>query len=108
MSAFGRSNDAMRQPVQRRALYTCGCCGIAQTPVNPARRNFLKSNAAETRHIIDEFLRVALSFPQIFFSFSANNQEVFHLEKGTLKQRVIQLLGNQYASKLVTVHEPIR
>ncbi len=71
----------------------------------PARRNFLKSNAAETRHIIDEFLRVALSFPQVFFSFSANNQEVFHLEKGTLKQRVIQLLGNQYASKLVTVHE---
>ena len=71
----------------------------------PARRNFLKSNAAETRHMIDEFLRVALAFPQIFFSFTSNNQEVFHLEKGTLKQRVIQLMGNQYTSKLVTVHE---
>lgn len=33
----------------------------------PARRNFLKSNAAEMRHIIDEFIRVALAFPQIFF-----------------------------------------
>lgn len=71
----------------------------------PARRNFLKSNAAETRHIIDEFLRVAMAFPQLFFSFASNNQQVFHLEKGTLKQRVVQLLGNQYTSKLVTVHE---
>lgn len=71
----------------------------------PARRNFLKSNAAEMRHIIDEFLRVALAFPQLFFSFTSNNQQVFHLERGTLKQRVVQLLGSQYTSKLVTVHE---
>ena len=35
----------------------------------PARRNFLKSNAAELRHIVDEFIRVAMSFPEIFFSF---------------------------------------
>lgn len=71
----------------------------------PARRNFLKSNAAETRHIIDEFTRIALSFPGIFFSLSSNGQEVFHLESGTLKQRIIQLLGNNYTSKLVTVKE---
>jgi DNA mismatch repair protein MutL len=56
----------------------------------PARRNFLKSNAAETRHIVDEFIRVALSFPDIFFSLTANGQEMFHLEKGTLKQRIVQ------------------
>lgn len=71
----------------------------------PARRNFLKSNAAETRHIVDEFIRVALSFPEIFFSLSANGQEMFHLEKGTLKQRIVQVLGNQYNAKLVTVQE---
>src|SRR5687768_4774545 len=53
----------------------------------PARRNFLKSNAAELRHIVDEFIRVAMSFPEIFFSFASNGQEVFHLERGTLKQR---------------------
>jgi 6-methylsalicylate decarboxylase len=46
MSAFGRLNDHMRQPVRRRVLYTCGCCGIAQRPVNPARRNFLKGGIA--------------------------------------------------------------
>jgi len=71
----------------------------------PARRNFLKSNAAEMRHIIDEFTRVALSFPHIFFSLVANGQQIFHLEAGSLKQRIIQLLGNSYSAKLVSVKE---
>jgi len=71
----------------------------------PARRNFLKSNAAEMRHIVDEFIRVALSFPDIRFTLTSNGQEIFHLEKGTLKQRIIQILGAHYASKLVSVQE---
>ena len=71
----------------------------------PARRNFLKTNAAELRHIVDEFTRVAMSFPGIFFSMSSNGQEVFHLEKGTLKQRIVQILGNNYNAKLVNVQE---
>jgi DNA mismatch repair protein MutL len=71
----------------------------------PARRNFLKSNAAEMRHIIDEFIRVALSFPEIFFSVISNEQEVFHLEKGTLKQRIVQILGDHLNPKLVSVQE---
>ena len=71
----------------------------------PARRNFLKSNQAETRHIIEEFTRVALAFPSIFFSLSSNGQELLHLEKGSLKQRIVQVLGSSYASKLVSVQE---
>lgn len=71
----------------------------------PARRNFLKSNAAEMRHIIDEFIRVAMAFPQLFFSLVHNGQQVFHLDKGSLKQRVVQLLGNPYNAKLVPVQE---
>jgi DNA mismatch repair protein MutL len=71
----------------------------------PARRNFLKSNAAEMRHIVDEFIRVSMSFPGIFFSLTSNGQQVFHLEAGTLKQRILQILGNQYNAKLVTVKE---
>lgn len=71
----------------------------------PARRNFLKSNAAEMRHIVDEFTRVAISFPEIRFTFTANGQQLFHLEAGSLKQRIVQLLGNQYNAKLVTVKE---
>jgi DNA mismatch repair protein MutL len=71
----------------------------------PARRNFLKSNPSELRHIMDEFIRVAMSFPDIFFSLTSNGQQVFHLEKGTLKQRIVQILGNNYNSKLVSVQE---
>jgi DNA mismatch repair protein MutL len=71
----------------------------------PARRNFLKSNAAEMRHIVDEFMRVSMAYPEIFFSFTANGQELFHLEKGTVKQRIVQLLGNQYNAKVVAVGE---
>lgn len=71
----------------------------------PARRNFLKSNAAEMRHITDEFIRVAMAFPHIFFSMTVNGQQQFHLEAGNLKQRVLQILGNQYASRLVQVKE---
>jgi DNA mismatch repair protein MutL len=71
----------------------------------PARRNFLKSNAAEMRHIVDEFIRVALAFPKILFTLTSNGQQVFHLESGTLKQRIVQILGAGYNSKLVTVQE---
>jgi DNA mismatch repair protein MutL len=71
----------------------------------PARRNFLKSNPVELRHIIDEFTRVALSFPSIFFSLTGNGQQLMHLEKGSLKQRVVQILGSSYTSKLVSVQE---
>ncbi|MCA6481116.1 MAG: DNA mismatch repair endonuclease MutL, partial [Chitinophagaceae bacterium] len=71
----------------------------------PARRNFLKNNAVEMRHIIDEFIRVALAFPGIAFSLQSNGQEVFHLEPGNNRQRIIQLLGNAYQSKLVSVTE---
>src|SRR5215218_6062173 len=71
----------------------------------PARRNFLKSNAAEMRHIIDEFIRVALAFPQVFFSLNSNGQQIFYLEAGGLKQRILQLLGSNYNSKLVSIKE---
>lgn len=71
----------------------------------PARRNFLKSNAAEMRHIVDEFTRVALAFPNIQFTLVANNQQLFYLEAGGLKQRILQLMGSQYNARLVTVKE---
>jgi DNA mismatch repair protein MutL len=71
----------------------------------PARRNFLKSNNTELRQIIDEFIRVSMAFPGIFFSLSSNGQQIFHLEQGTLKQRIVQILGTSYASKLVSIQE---
>lgn len=71
----------------------------------PARRNFLKSNTAEMRHIVDEFIRVAMAFPQLQFSLTSNNQQMFHLEKGSLKQRIVAILGQHYNAKLVSVKE---
>lgn len=71
----------------------------------PARRNFLKSNAAEMRHIVDEFTRVAMAFPEIKFILDSGGQQIFHLEPGSLKQRIVQLLGNNYNAKMVSVKE---
>jgi len=71
----------------------------------PARRNFLKSNSVEMRHINDEFQRVALANPEVFFTLHQDGNEVFHLPKGSLKQRIIHLFGNAYNQKLVPVEE---
>ncbi|MEX8546415.1 MAG: DNA mismatch repair endonuclease MutL [Mucilaginibacter sp.] len=71
----------------------------------PARRNFLKGNSIEMRHIIDEFQRVALAYPQVFFTLHHDGQEVFHLPSASLKQRIVHLFGNNYKEKLVPVKE---
>lgn len=71
----------------------------------PARRNFLKSNPVEMRHIIDEFQRVALANPQVFLTMHHDGQEVYHLPSASLKQRIIHLLGNNYNQRLVPVEE---
>lgn len=71
----------------------------------PARRNFLKSNAVEMRHIIDEFQRVALAHPKIFFSLHSDGNELFHLPSETLKQRIVHLFGKNYNQRLVPVEE---
>ena len=71
----------------------------------PARRNFLKSNSVELKNILDEFIHVSLAHPSLFFSYTNNGQEVYHLEKGSLKQRIVQLMGNSFTSKIVAVEE---
>ncbi len=71
----------------------------------PARRNFLKSNTVEMRHILDEFQRVAIANPDTFFSLHHNNIEVFHLPDGKLRQRVVGIFGNSWNKKLVPVDE---
>lgn len=71
----------------------------------PARRNFLKSNPVEMRHIIDEFQRVALANPQVFLTLHHDGQEVYHLPASGLKQRIVHLLGNNYNQRLVPVEE---
>ncbi|MBQ2186981.1 MAG: DNA mismatch repair endonuclease MutL [Bacteroidales bacterium] len=71
----------------------------------PARRNFLKSNEAELRHINEEFLRITIMNPEIGFTFVSNDKELFHLYPGTLKQRIVGLFGKDYESKLLPVNQ---
>lgn len=71
----------------------------------PARRNFLKSNASETRHIVEEFQRLALARPDIAFSMHHDGFEVFRLKPGNLKQRIVGLFGANYAERIVPVGE---
>ena len=73
--------------------------------VTPARRNFLKSNSVELRHIIDEFQRQALAHPNLFFSLHHDGNELFHLPAGNLKQRITGIFGNNYAERIVPVEE---
>jgi len=71
----------------------------------PARRNFLKSNPVEIRHIIDEFQRVAIVHADIAFSMYNNGNEVFNLKKGTFRQRIVGIFGDKTNQKLVPVSE---
>jgi DNA mismatch repair protein MutL len=71
----------------------------------PARRNFLKSNPVEIKHIIDEFQRVALVHADIAFSMYNNGNEVFNLKKGSFRQRIVGVFGDKTNQKLVPVTE---
>lgn len=71
----------------------------------PARRNFLKTTTVEMRHIIDEFQRVALAHPDIFFSLHHNNSEIFHLPVSNTRQRIVNVFGQNSNKKLVPVSE---
>jgi len=71
----------------------------------PARRNFLKSDAVEFRHILDEFHRVALAHEQLKFVLTHNNTELFHLPEGNLKQRIVGIFGQKINDKLVPINE---
>lgn len=71
----------------------------------PARRNFLKSNQVELRHITDEFHRVALAHPAIAFHFYHNGSELFNLPKANYRQRIVHIFGSKTNTKLVPVSE---
>jgi len=71
----------------------------------PARRNFLKSDTVETRHVIDEFQRVALAHPSIAFLLHHNNNEVYHLKSSNLRQRIVAVFGAKMNEKLVPINE---
>ena len=71
----------------------------------PARRNFLKSNNVELRHIIDEFHRVALAHPNIAFSVFHNDSELFKVPVSNTRQRIVNIFGGRVNKMLVPITE---
>ena len=71
----------------------------------PARRNFLKSNPVELRHVIDEFQRLALAHPDIIFSFIQTDEVVYDLPSGKLSQRIVNIFGKSYQEQLAPCQE---
>jgi len=71
----------------------------------PARRNFLKSDFVELRHIIDVFHRLAISHPEIEFSFINNEEEIFYLKEESLNKRIISIFGEKIRENLIPINE---
>ena len=71
----------------------------------PARRNFLKSNGVEMKHIMDEFQRVALAYPQVSFALYQNDLETYNVLPGKLSQRIVSLFGKNYKEQLASCSE---
>jgi DNA mismatch repair protein MutL len=71
----------------------------------PARRNFLKSNPVEMRHIIDEFHRLALAHPEVAFSLIQGDDMIYDLQSSKLSQRIVSLFGKAYQTQLAPVNE---
>jgi len=71
----------------------------------PARRNFLKSNQVELRHITDEFQRVALVHPSVAFKYYNNGSELFNLPAESFRQRIVHVFGTRINERLVPVEE---
>jgi len=71
----------------------------------PARRQFLKSDSVEFRHIIDEFHRIALTHPNTAFQLFHNDNELFNLPVSNLRQRIVGVFGGRTNEKLVPLSE---
>lgn len=71
----------------------------------PARRNFLKSDQVETKHIVEEFNRIALTHPEISFRFTHNGNTLQDLVSAGLRKRIVDLFGKNFNDKLVPIEE---
>ena len=67
----------------------------------PARRKFLKSKSVETRHIVDEFQRVALCNPQIEMNLYDNDTPRYKLPTGNRRQRIVGIFGKHINANLL-------
>lgn len=92
-----------------KSLEPCACPTGTQIQVRnlfynlPARRKFLKNDSIESRHIHEEFIYQAISYPELSFSYFNNDQLVYQLAAGSLKQRIVGIYGKKYQDFLIPV-----
>ena len=71
----------------------------------PARRKFLKSDSVEFKHVVSEFIRVALTRPEVGFTLTHNGKDVYVLRPAkSLKFRIQDVLGATVANEVVDVY----
>lgn len=89
----------------------CACPSGTQIQVQhlfynvPARRKFLKSDTVELRHIHDEFINQAIAHPEIKFIFIQQENEIYHLTPGSLKNRIVSIFGKKYQEELIPLEQ---
>jgi len=71
----------------------------------PARRNFLKTDTTELKHIIDTFNKIALSHPDIDFKLYIDDELTFDYIKSNLTDRVIQIFGEETFNAIIPLEE---
>lgn len=71
----------------------------------PARRKFLKTDAVELKYILEEFKRLAISYPEVKFRVIHNDNELYNLNPGTLKKRLVSIFRKSYEEKFIRVDE---
>ena len=71
----------------------------------PARRNFLKANPVEMRHIIEEFQRLALAHPEVAFALYHSDDLIYDLAPSKLSQRIVTLFGKSFQGQLASCQE---
>ncbi len=94
-----------------KAQEPCSCPTGTQVIVQhlfysvPARKKFLKTDTVELRHIHDEFVHQALANPHIQYSYFNNDQEVYNLSSGSLKNRIVAIFGKRYSDEILPVEQ---
>ncbi len=73
----------------------------------PARRNFLKTNSVELRHIIDEWTRAALAYPEIAFALYVDEEEIYNLKSGNIAHRIVAMMGKNYKELIIPCSEEL-
>ncbi|MDD8018065.1 MAG: DNA mismatch repair endonuclease MutL [Bacteroidota bacterium] len=71
----------------------------------PARRQFLKSNNTEFKHVYETIQRLALSHPEIALEFVSDDDTILALPGQGLDERLKSLFGDRHFSTLISVKE---